>query len=79
MDPIRKKQEALQDLNDAEERWMRKLIRAANALSDIRAKKKRLLKPRKLAASEAITSKDYHLIRDDFDDSEVLATLGGDR
>ena len=79
MDKIRKRQEALQDLIDAEERWMRKLLRAATAINDIRARKKRLLKPRKLEPSESeeITGKDLHKIHDPefFDDSEVLANL----
>ena len=76
-DKIVKKQEELAALNEAELRWMRKLFRAASALKDIHARKRRLLKPRKLEPNESneITSKDYHQIREDFDDSDVLATL----
>jgi hypothetical protein len=79
MDKIRRKQEQLHRLTEAEERWMKKLIRAANAIAEIRAQKKRLLKPRKLEAHEsnAITGSDHHKIMDPefFDDSEVLANL----
>jgi hypothetical protein len=78
-DAIRKKQEALQDLIDAEERWMRKLLRAATAINEIRARKKRLLRPRKLEPHESdqLTSKDLHKIHSPefFDDSGVLADL----
>jgi hypothetical protein len=75
-DRVRKKQQALAELNAAEARWMRRLFRAATALKDIHNKKKRLLKPRKLDEHELKTD-EYHKIMDPqfFDDSKVLSSL----
>jgi hypothetical protein len=44
----------LSRINESLERWHRKLTRAVNAIDKLRAEQKRLLKPRKLEAHEAI-------------------------
>lgn len=61
----------LQRLNDAEERWHKKLMRAVNAIDKIRIDRKRLLKPRKLEPHESSGDiKDWHKIREeDFGDT----------
>jgi len=77
MDPIRKKQEELQRIRDLKAKIWKRISRAVNAYDKLDARERRLLKPRKLEPNESkeITGKDWHQIRDDFDDSDVLATL----
>ena len=66
MDKINRKQTELQELNDAEEPWFRKLMRAANAIDVIRKRRKRLIKPdlNNLPSEAKIDSKDWHKIRE---------------
>jgi hypothetical protein len=42
------RQQTLADIDESLDRWFRKLKRAANAIDQLRAKRKRLVAPRKL-------------------------------
>ena len=68
---LEQRNEALQHLNNSEERWFKILIRATNKLNKIRRAKKALLTPRKLKDHEiGISGKDETKIRDtDFGDT----------
>jgi len=69
MSKIETKQEKLQALADSDERWHRKLMRAANALDANRKARKRLLAPQRLERLEPPVPTDdikhggYHQIR----------------
>jgi len=80
MDKIQRRQEELQQIRDLKAKLWKRIARTVNAYDKLNERERRLLKPRKLEphekeSSQAITSKDWHQIRDDFDDGEVLATL----
>ena len=63
----------LSQIADALERWHKKLSRAVAAIDKLRARRKNILKPRKLTREEGakskLTSAEWHKIRDqDFSD-----------
>jgi len=69
---LQKRNAALAANQEAMERWLGKLLRAANALDKLRQERKRLLKPRRLEPfeSEGITSEEWHKIREiEFNDT----------
>lgn len=69
---LEKRNADLQRVNDALERWHRKLTRAVNQIDKLRAERKRLLKPRPLEreALLKVTGEEYTKIREqDFGDT----------
>ena len=69
---LEKRQAELQANQEAMDRWLSKMLRAANAIEKLRRERKRLLKPRQLEPHEStgITSAEYHKIREqDFNDT----------
>lgn len=61
---LSKRAAALAANQEAMDRWLAKLLRAANALEKLRQERKRLLKPRRLEPHESIkvSGKDWHEI-----------------
>ena len=74
----------LQRIKDAKQRWLKKLIRAANALDKLNKEELRLLKPRKLEPHEKQDNDEmkhrWHKIRENkiLNDLDDIAELNLD-
>ncbi len=69
---LEKRNAELSRIRTARARWWRKLSRAATAIDKLNVEEKRLLRPRKLEAHEAlkVDSRDWHKIREtEFNDT----------
>ena len=71
---LEKRQAELAANQEAIDRWLKKLLRAATAIEKLRQERKRLLKPRQLEPHESagITSTEWHIIRE----QELNDTIG---